>query len=182
MLLLIAPLAGLATNVLLQALLARIVPRGAHLRSQFLSFALGLLVTLLLLLYLLARYPFSEADRIGYLVMHSIAYACLGFCFFNVINANVSSLRVRMLKEYLLHDPECLADAVMYKRYPAAEILAARLARLEAGKQIRMRDGRYYLCGRGVVLIGRFFAAMQRLLLRSARVHSLANGLTRPMQ
>ncbi len=162
----LAPLAGLAADIGLHMILVRIYRGGAHVRVQFIAFAFGMAITFVTLANLLWQYPFAPSDRLGYLLLHAIIYSCFGFGLFNVINANVSSLRLRMLKEYLLHDPAPLPDAVMYQRYPARAILAVRLARLESGRQIVSREGRYYTRGGSVVLIGRFFAALRWLLLR----------------
>lgn len=160
------PVAGLAVDVFVHLVLARVLPGGAHVRIQFIAFGAGMAVTVAALAAVLWRQPLAAADRFGYLCLNAIVFACLGFGLFNVINANVSSLRVRMLKEYLALDPRPLPDEAMLRRYPAREILAARLARLEAGGQIHLVDGRYHAHNGGVVLIGRFFGALRRLLLR----------------
>ena len=162
----LVPVAGLAVDVLVHLILARLLPGGAHVRIQFIAFGAGMALTVATLAIILWRHPFPLADRFGYLCLNAIIYACLGFGLFNVINANVSSLRVRMLKEYLALDPTPLSDADMLRRYPAREILAARLARLEAGGQIHRIGDRYHAHSGGVVLIGRFFGALRRLLLR----------------
>jgi hypothetical protein len=163
----VAPLAGLALDALLQMILVRIVAGDAHVRLQFVAFGTGMILTATLLAGMLWQVALPMADRVGYLALHCAAYACLGFGLFNVINANVSSLRVRMLKEYLANDPVPLPDEAVYRRYPAREILEARLGRLERGGQIEARGGRLYLRGGAVVRIGHFFAALQRLLLRA---------------
>ena len=165
-LLTLAPLAGLAADALLQVILVRIVAGDAHLRLQFVALGAGFVLTVALLVAVLWHAPLTLADQLGYLAMHAIAYLCLGFGLFNVINANVSSLRVRMLKEYLANDPRPLSDEALRRLYPACEILDARLKRLQLGGQIEVRGDRLYGRGGGVVLIGRFFAVLQRLLLR----------------
>lgn len=164
-LLLLAPAAGLAADVVLQAVLSRFVSGEANLRVQFISLGAGLLLTALLLYFLHSGSRLVPMDNIGYALVHLLTYACFGFIFFNMISANISSLRVRMLKEYLARGPAPLADAELYAKYPAADMVSARLARLEAGGQILARDGRYYLRGRGVAMIGAFFAGLRSLLL-----------------
>lgn len=166
MLLPLVPAGGLAVDVLVHLVLARLLPGGAHVRIQFIAFGVGMAATVSVLAGVLWGHPFSLADRLGYLCLNATIFACLGFGLFNVINANVSSLRVRMLKEYLALDPAPLPDSAILQRYPAREILSARLARLEAGGQIYRIDGRYHANTGGVVLIGRFFGALRRLLLR----------------
>jgi len=165
--LLLAPAAGLLADMVLHAALARLVVRAGHIRLQFVSFAAGALVTLALLTAMLFGSPFTTADTAGYLALHMLIYACLGFCFFNVISANVSSLRIRMLKEMLRLDPAPMEYAALCARYSAREMLLSRLARLESGGQIEVRAGRYHLCKGGLSLVGRFFAGLRRLLLKA---------------
>jgi hypothetical protein len=160
-----APMAGLAVDLLLFVLLVHIAVREAPVRMQFVAFGAGLAVTAFGLAAMLAGSPLSAVDRVGHFLLHMLAYACFGFVLFNVINANVSSLRIRMLKEYLAHDPAPLADADMFRRYPAREILEGRLLRLQAGGQIEARGGRFHVSGTLVVVVGRFFAALRSLLL-----------------
>ncbi len=165
-LLLVAPAAGLMSDALLHAVLARIAPGVGPIRTQFVSFAAGALVTLVLLVLMLSDSPFEASDRFGYLALHALIYACFGFVFFNVISANVSSLRVRILAEMLARDPEPLPGAVLQQRYSARDILRARIERLERGGQIELRDGRYRLRKRGLSLVGGVFAALRSILLK----------------
>jgi len=164
-LLLLAPLAGMLGNTLLQMTLGWLLPVAAHIRVQFLSFAFGMLVTVIVFVGLLPQDRIAAIDRAGYLLLHVMTYGFLGFCFFNMISANVSSLRVRLLKEYLSHDPMPLADDEIFRRYPAWQILEVRLARLESGRQIYSRAGRYYSRSGPVTFIGWIFAALRRFLL-----------------
>jgi hypothetical protein len=71
-----------------------------------------------------------------------------------------------MLKEYQASDPVPLTDTQICARYPAAEILNARLLRLFTGGQILAQNDRYFPHEGGVALIGSFFAALRKLLLR----------------
>jgi hypothetical protein len=77
----------------------------------------------------------------------------------------MSSLRVRLLREYLSHHPTPLPDAAIFRRYQAREMLEARLARLQSGGQIYSRAGRHYRGKRFVMVIGWFFERLRRLLL-----------------
>ena len=164
-LLILAPAGGLALNILLQAVLSRAARGDAHLRNQFFALGVGAVAAAAALAWLLARQPFGIFDTIGYLFLHLSIYLFFAFCFFNVINANVSSLRVRMLREYLACAPEPLPDREIYRRYPVRDMLTSRLARLESGRQIRAAGGRYFMGARFVALVGRFFHGLQRLLL-----------------
>jgi hypothetical protein len=87
--LLLAPAAGLAVDALLHAVLARLAPAAGPIRVQFVSFALGAVVAVVLLGALLAGSPFSAADKVGYFVLHLLIYGAFG-SLFSVISANVS--------------------------------------------------------------------------------------------
>lgn len=166
LLLLGAPVLGLAANVLCQVVVSRLPLALGPVRRQFASFGGGGLVTLLGLGFVLPGSGLGLADAAGYFLLHSLGYAFAGFIFFNVINMNVSSLRVRILKEYLQVDPAPLAESVLREKYSARGMLAARLERLHAGHQLTRRNGRYYLQPGGVLVIAHIFAFLKRLLLR----------------
>ncbi len=156
---------GLITDVISHAILSRIIGSRSHLRIQFFSFGIGALVSGILLILILGFMQLGVADRLGYFMLHMIVYATFGFVFFNMVNANISSLRVRILKEYLVRDPTPIPLSELYRIYSAAEMLSSRLVRLETGKQIECRNGRCYLMKRGIVWIGKFFSGMRLLLL-----------------
>ena len=165
-LLLLAPALGLAANAMMQLALSRMNLALGPIRVQFVSFALGGVVTLLALGGLLVARPSALDHTSAHVVQHLLIYACFGFVFFNVINANVSSLRVRILKELLARYPAPMPDAELLARYNAREIVLARLARLQAGGQIEAQGGRYYLRKGGIAIIGEVFAGLRRLLLK----------------
>ncbi len=163
--LILAPILGVAADFMVHVILARLAAPAGPVRIQFVSIAAGFAVTLAVLAAMLVDLPVTGGDRVALSAMHLMAFACLGFILFNVVNANVSSLRIRMLKEYLARDPVPLDDKDMFLRYPAREILEGRLDRLQSGGQIEARDGRFRVSGRLVIAVGRFFAALRALLL-----------------
>ena len=162
--LLIAPAAGLLVDCAAQIVLSRLAP-GAPLRMLFLSFGAGLLVVVAVLAWLLAGGDFTAADLVGYFALHALIYACSGFCFFNVVSASVASLRVRMLREYLKRDPRPIPATDLSRLYSSREMVRARLERLQAGGQVELRNDRFYLRSRGVLMIGRLFSGLRTLLL-----------------
>jgi len=160
-----APLLGLAVNVAVQLGLCRLRLGFGQVRRQFLSFGAGLVAAGLVLALLLPRLRLGAWDRAGCLALHGLSYAFLGFLFFNVINLNISSLRIRMLKEFLAQHPRPLPDDRLRAKYNVRDMLTARLERLAGGRQIELRDGRYYSRRGTVVLIGHFFAGLRAFLL-----------------
>lgn len=161
----LAPLLGLAVNIAAQIVISRLPLTIGHVRRQFLSFGCGLAATALWLARSLPAAHLARPDAAGTGALHVLSYALLGFIFFNVINLNISSLRIRMLKEYLRVHPQPLPDAVLREKYHTRGMLDARLERLAGGGQIIWRDGRYYVHRGLVVVIGHFFAFLQKLLL-----------------
>ncbi len=136
-----------------------------HVRRQFVSFGIGFAATAIGLLALLCRHRFSEVDCVGYFGLYLLSYLFLGFSFFHLINLNVSSLRIRILKEYLRHAPGALPDQVLLDRYNVSDMLDARLERLQSGNQIFFSNGRYFARSGGVQVIGGLFTFLRRLLL-----------------
>jgi hypothetical protein len=161
---LVAP-AGLAVNVLCQLIISRLPISLGHVRRQFVSFGLGLVFAAVAALGLLSSQRPAAVDFAGYLGLQLLSYVFMGFCFFHVINVNISSLRIRMLKEYLLQDPLPLPEEALLLRYNVGDMLDARLARLQSGNQVYTSQGRYYSRPGGVVALGRFFTLLRSVLL-----------------
>ena len=166
LMLILAPGLGLAVNIAAQCVLGRLPLSIGHVRRQFVSFGCGLAATALWLGHALPPLALAPLDVAGWAALHLLSYAMAGFVFFHVINMNISSLRIRMLKEYLHVHPQPLPDRVLRKKYAVRAMLDARLERLVSGGQITRRDGRYYFQPGPVAAIGQLFAFLKRFLLR----------------
>ncbi|MCE7527846.1 hypothetical protein [Polynucleobacter sp. IMCC 30228] len=165
----ISPLIGILLDVIAHIILSRINKKGAHVGTQFISIAIGLIVTLSFLIFLLWDAELSLLNNISYGILYCIIYLEFAFILFNIINANVSSLRVRMLKEYAIVGEKGLSDEVLLRKYSASEILAVRIERLTAGNQIYLNDNRYFARKGGVAMIAVFFNGLRFILLRNKR-------------
>jgi hypothetical protein len=163
--LVVVPAAGLALNILFQLVLGRLPLSIGHIRRQFIGFGAGFLFTAAGLIAILELQQPGASDFAGYFGLNLLDYVFMGFCFFHVINLNISSLRIRMLKEYLRQDPAPLSESDLTSRYSARAMLDARLARLQSGNQICFVDGRYHARPGGVVVIGHIFSGLRRLVL-----------------
>jgi hypothetical protein len=166
-LLLIAPFAGLASDVILHVMVMRLGTGDAPLRTQFLSVGCGALVTASVLIGFLWTSGFGALDRIAYFVLHLSIYMCFAFWLFNAISASVSSLRLRLMREFLRSSPVPLNSAALYHAYPAEELVAARIARLVSGRQIMEVDGRFYFRVSAVVFLSRCFSVLHLILMSS---------------
>jgi hypothetical protein len=161
---LVAP-AGLALNVLCQLIISRLPVSLGHVRRQFVSFGLGLVFTAIAAFGLLSCQRPPAIDFAGYLGLELVSYVFMGFCFFHVINLNISSLRIRMLKEYFRQDPLPLTPETLLLRYNVGAMLDARLERLQSGNQVYTSQGRYLSRPGGVVAVGRIFSLLRWILL-----------------
>jgi hypothetical protein len=164
--LLFAPFVGIVVDILAHISLSRIDKRGAHVTMQFISIGVGFFITLLTLIFFLNGDDVSLANKIAYGILYIGIYLEFAFILFNVINANVSSLRVRMLKEYFSMGEQGLSDHSLIKKYSASEILEARIQRLTAGEQIYLRENRFYPAKGGVAIIALFFNGLRYILLK----------------
>jgi hypothetical protein len=162
------PMAGLMVDVTGQIALSRLPLSFGHVRRQFLAFGLGLGAVVLMTLLVRPHRGAGLVEEASGLVMSSLTYAFFAFVFFNALNANLSSLRVRLLKELHAREPEGLPAPILLKRYGAEEILSARIDRLAAGGQLVQRGDRFFFQPKGVAVIGRFFAGLRHLLLGDA--------------
>jgi hypothetical protein len=161
------PFAGILANVLGHVAISRLpLPRGP-VRRQFVSFAIGLAIVIYLSF---VRRPIPDAgpaQAIPGILLSCLSYSFYGFVFFNALNANVSSLRVRLIRELAHAGPDGIATHELRTRYGREHILQVRLERLLTGGQLYLRDGRYHLKRGGVWWIGRLFALLRQVLLRT---------------
>jgi hypothetical protein len=162
-------LLGLGINLGIQLILSRLPLKLGQLRQQFVSFGCGLAATAAGLVLCLNRQSLGPADYAGELALNLLSYAFLGFFLFNAINLNISSLRIRMLKEYLGQHPNPLSDSLLMTKYNVSAMLEARLTRLQAGGQILERDSRFYSRHGATIWIGYFFSGLRQILLGKER-------------
>jgi hypothetical protein len=109
-----------------------------------------------------AQTTFTEF--IGGLVLNSLTYIALGYCYFHFINLGETARRIRLLRE-LLESDDGLSRNEILQRYDASYILKVRLRRMVNNRQIIIRDNRYYI-GKPIMLyLARIMVAMKLVLL-----------------
>jgi len=85
----------------------------------------------------------ATADTVALVAFDVATFAILSFGYFNFVQLNISSLRVRIANE--IHDsPAGLEPQRLAELYNAQRVVDERLDRLARGGQIELRDGRYY--------------------------------------
>src|SRR5262245_23368929 len=82
----------------------------------------------------------------------ALTCAALAVAFWAFLNLNVTSLRIRMLRE-LLHSDHGMTRAELFDRYSAEEFLRRRLARLERSGDFALVDGHYSIGSRKLLYV-----------------------------
>ena len=163
----IAPLAGLALTVLTQILVAHL-SRGKVGASIMTGILAGLAVTLAVIALGRAETPRATGEFVDTWLLGAATYLALAFGFWAFLNLNITSMRIRILRE-LLRAGGRMALSDMAVLYTPAERLRRRLERLEKGGQIMREDGRWLLGSWQVLAIARCVEAMRSLLFPSRR-------------
>jgi hypothetical protein len=159
----IAPLAGLLANVLAQITVA-------HFARERISWSIvagifcGLAATLAMIGFGLGEIHNADYGFADTWLLEIATYAALSLCFWAFLNLNITSLRIRMLREiYRAGGNLAIADIV--DRYAPSERLQRRLSRLESGGQIKHENGRWLLGSWQVLFIARCIEALRTLVL-----------------
>jgi hypothetical protein len=85
----------------------------------------------------------TTVDTAALVAFDAATFAILSFGYFNFVQLNISSLRVRIANE--IHDsPAGLEPQRLTELYNAQRVVDERLDRLARGGQIELRNGRYY--------------------------------------
>ncbi|MCP4002565.1 MAG: hypothetical protein GY725_00075 [bacterium] len=143
----LSPVFGLASYVIAHVGISRAFSARGMLFRAICGFAVGALAMLWINL---------EAPP-ELRLLNGLSYLALGFGYFNFVNLNFTSIRVRVLRELLECHPVPITNEQIRKNYGAGEILDSRLQRLTATGQL-VRDGNRYRTGKGgVLLISRVF-------------------------
>jgi hypothetical protein len=163
----IAPVAGLALTVLTQ-IMAVHVSGGKVGASIVIGILGGLAVTLAVIALGRAETPRASDGFVDNWLLGVATYLALAFGFWAFLNLNITSMRIRILRE-LLRAGGSIALSDMAVFYTPAERLRRRLERLEKGGQIKREDGRWLLGSWQVLAIARCVEALRSLLFPGSR-------------
>jgi hypothetical protein len=159
----IAPLAGLIFDVLMQIVIAHL-SRGKVGASIMAGVVSGLALTLAVTALGCACTPGATGQFVDTWLLGVATYLALAFGFWTFLNLNITSLRIRILRE-LLRAGGTIALSDMSMLYTGAERLRRRLKRLENGGQIMCQDGRWRLRSWQILAIARCVEALRSLVL-----------------
>ena len=163
----LAPAAGQTSYCLAHLMACWVAPRRDPYLHLLLGFLAGLIVTLGAGLGTLAFTHSGPArDMIALVLLDLTAYLALAFGYFNFVNINIASLRIRMIEE-LLDFPQGLSREQLLASYNTEEVIAVRITRLVTGGHLAEHQGRFRLGGaRRFVLLARIYDLLRRVILR----------------
>lgn len=166
----IAPVIGLAVNVVLQVAVFRMSGSSGLLKSVVLAFAAGFFATSLIGIAALSACGLSPADFLALSLVEIITYSALGYSYFHFINLGETARRVRILTE--VHNaPGGLSMGEITRRYSAKDMIGIRIMRLLKSGQVIYKNG-VYTIGSPVLLIMAKAVTMMRRVIFGKR----ANG------
>lgn len=141
--LVLAPTLGMIVNVAIHLLVTWVVPTQRLYPRLLAAAACGGIATACISLVTAIAMELTWPLAIAYLAFNLAVFFALAFGYFNFVQLNVSSLRVRILNE--LYDSGAgIEVARLTAEYSAVEIVNQRLQRLVRGRQVDSRDNRYY--------------------------------------
>ncbi|MDD5072243.1 MAG: hypothetical protein PHX64_00305 [Candidatus Omnitrophica bacterium] len=144
------PFIGLAANVLVQISVFRFFPGTGLLRSVFLGFACGFLVSILI------RPDLISASNIA-------IYVLSGYCYFHFVNMGETARRVRILIE-LKDARQGLSLREILERYNFKDVIERRIVRLVNNGQVICKGGKYYIGNSAMLAIAGFLAAVKHVI------------------
>ena len=159
----IAPLAGLALAVLTQIVVVH-VSGGKVGASIIIGILGGLAATLAAIGLGRAETSGATGGFVDTWLLGGATYLAFAFGFWAFLNLNITSMRIRMLRQ-LLRAGGHMALSDMAVSYTPAERLRRRLERLEKGGQIMREDGRWQLRSWQVLAVARCVEAWRSFIL-----------------
>ncbi len=160
----LAPVAGLAADFLCHVLAAWLGGERRPFLCILAGVAGGLLVMAALSVWALAGMGVAMADWLAFLAFNGVTYLALAYGYYNFVQLNITSLRIRILQELLAAEHSLRVDELL-EQYGARELVEKRIARLTAGNLIVLKDGRFYGRSSPLLLVARGIHFMKLVVL-----------------
>jgi hypothetical protein len=165
-LLAIAPVSGLGVYCFSHVLLSRTVGNRGHYFPLFLGCLVGLATVFANSVAVLVLMQSGVLDGIALVAMNVVCYLAFSFGYFNFINLNIASLRIRMLQELAESGGEMPVEKLT-SLYNTNAMIAVRINRLVSGGHLIEREGCYYSGKQKFLLVGRIFDFLRLVILGS---------------
>jgi hypothetical protein len=160
----LAPVFGLAAYCISHVVLSRTNRSRGNYYPLVLGCQCGLAVTAAISLAALLGMHCGLADGLALAGLNLTTYLALAFGYFNFVNLNITSLRIRMIQELADSGGRLPADALA-GLYNTETIIALRIDRLTRGGHLAQRGGRYYSGKRRFLLVARIFDLLRWAIL-----------------
>jgi hypothetical protein len=152
----IAPLAGLALYCGSHLLVSRRMDRRRPYRPLTIGFLVGFAGAWAVTGGALATMQIARADALALLSLNSLGYLALAFGYFNFVNLNITSLRIRVLHE-MREAGGALSRSDLLAHYDSDQMINLRLQRLIEGGHLREAEGRLFIGRHRFLLTARCF-------------------------
>ncbi len=154
-----APVAGLAVDCVAQIIVAHLSKRVPL--SIVAGAACGMAATIAL--------TWLGMATVATWVLLILTYSALAFNYWAFVNLNVTSVRIRLIREILRH-PQGISRKELFAQYSAEEFLRRRLERLQQGsKQFSYDGGRWRLRKRTLLVAAQILAALRAFIIPRRR-------------
>lgn len=159
------PYAGMGVNVLVMAAIAHTT--GKLSRAILGGIALGALtVGLGLFCPTVRNANLPSPEWISQTAVAYLTYFAYAFCFWTILNLNITSLRIRILREILSRPQQFIAEAELRQAYDPCAAMERRIERMIAGKQLTRNESGDYITDQKTVLhVARFLYTLRIIIL-----------------
>jgi hypothetical protein len=153
------PILGLTINVMTQICSAHV------LRRIGLSIVIGLTAGFIVDIILLGNLYHNLKDiSLIDACINLLTYLTLSFCYWASVNLNITSLRIRLMRE-LLKQKKGLSTENLLQRYSPEELINRRIQRLVTAKQLKQHEGKWILISQHLLLLAYLLAFLRRLII-----------------
>ncbi len=163
-LLALTPVIGLAADCLVHVLLCWVFGRSSYFLPLLVGLLAGLVATIAVSCAACACMKAGMADVMAFLAMNGCAYVGLAYGYFNFVNINLASLRIRMLDELAAVGGQ-MSRAELLARYNTGSVIELRIDRLTQWQNLVEHQGRYYNGKAWFLLLARFFDLLRWFIL-----------------
>jgi hypothetical protein len=160
----LAALLGLACNFLGHSLAAILTAGRRVALAVMAGFVTGLVAAAVCTGLGFSCRAFAPADILAYSAFNLVIYLALSYDYFNFVNLNMVSLRIRVLQELLAADAGLSQDDLL-RQYNAEELISRRIVRLMELGYLLEQEGRYQHRGVGLLLLARIITSLKWLVL-----------------
>ena len=170
-----APVLGLAVYCLSHIAACHTIPHRGNYFPLVIGCGCGLAATIAISLAALLWMQSGLADGLALAGVNMVAYMAFAFGYFNFINLNIASLRIRMLQE-LADEGGRLPAERLTGLYNTETVIAVRIDRLASGGHLVERDGRYYSGKWRFLFVARTFDLLRWAILGQSTHRASRDG------